>query len=44
MVTVLTLIKSEVCQRVVHPNDWYDIDTILDIKIHEAIMTFDREV
>ncbi len=44
MITVLTFIKSEISKGEVHPNDWNDIDTVLDVKIHEAIMTFDREV
>jgi hypothetical protein len=44
MIAVLTLIKSEVGQRVVHPNDRNDVDTVLNVKIHEAIVTLDREV
>lgn len=44
MITVLTFIKCEISKGIINPNHWNNVDAILDVKIHEAIMTFDREV
>lgn len=44
MITILGFVKSQVGKGIVNTDHWDNVNSILDVKVHEAIMTFDAEV